>query len=248
MAEQDAAYGKVCSRAILISAAGCVRWRRWARCWPPTPPGPADAPQRFGGAGQYVPIVSWDAKTEVIKVAPIATWADDDLAEYVETTADDQPAARRGLSVHRPRSRDAQGRRPRRPSRTLGSAWPRPNAGSTCETRTSTLIMSRTVGCGVIAPTRPVRRCGSPGCCLGRQIDDRPRARSASRGIGTAGAGAGRRRGATRISPPDWGFDRASRDSTCGGSAGSPGCSPRTAWIGAGPGDRPVRGRPPWRP
>jgi phosphoadenosine phosphosulfate reductase len=30
------------------------------------------------------PLVSWDAKRQLIKVAPIATWTDDDVARYIE--------------------------------------------------------------------------------------------------------------------------------------------------------------------
>ncbi|WP_375425401.1 phosphoadenylyl-sulfate reductase [uncultured Friedmanniella sp.] len=33
------------------------------------------------------PIVSWDARRHLIKVAPIATWSDADVADYIETNA-----------------------------------------------------------------------------------------------------------------------------------------------------------------
>lgn len=31
------------------------------------------------------PIVSWDLRRKIVKIAPIATWSDDDVADYIET-------------------------------------------------------------------------------------------------------------------------------------------------------------------
>ena len=33
------------------------------------------------------PIVSWDLRRKIIKIAPIATWTDDDVADYIETNS-----------------------------------------------------------------------------------------------------------------------------------------------------------------
>jgi phosphoadenosine phosphosulfate reductase len=35
-------------------------------------------------ARSTTPVVSWDAKRQLVKVAPIATWTDDDVARYIE--------------------------------------------------------------------------------------------------------------------------------------------------------------------
>jgi phosphoadenosine phosphosulfate reductase len=41
--------------------------------------------RRQDAAGrQGVPVVQWDAKREMIKVNPLATWTDDEVADYVE--------------------------------------------------------------------------------------------------------------------------------------------------------------------
>jgi phosphoadenosine phosphosulfate reductase len=84
VAEQDAAYGKdlfarnpdqCCAmrkveplnRALQGYSAWATGLRR------------ADSPARAN-----TPIVSWDAKRHLVKVAPIARWSDDDVADYIE--------------------------------------------------------------------------------------------------------------------------------------------------------------------
>jgi len=85
VAEQDAAYGK---DLFARDPDQCCGMRKVA------PLGKALAPYSAWASGlrrsdsaarANTPIVSWDAKRKLIKVAPIATWTDDDLAEYVET-------------------------------------------------------------------------------------------------------------------------------------------------------------------
>ena len=84
VAEQDAAYGKdlfarnpdqCCAmrkveplnRALQGYSAWATGLRR------------ADSPARAN-----TPIVSWDAKRNLVKIAPIARWSDDDVADYIE--------------------------------------------------------------------------------------------------------------------------------------------------------------------
>jgi phosphoadenosine phosphosulfate reductase len=84
VAEQDAAYGKdlfarnpdqCCAmrkveplnRALQGHSAWATGLRR------------ADSPARAN-----TPIVSWDAKRHLVKIAPIARWSDDDVADYIE--------------------------------------------------------------------------------------------------------------------------------------------------------------------
>ncbi|MFL6026332.1 MAG: phosphoadenylyl-sulfate reductase [Friedmanniella sp.] len=84
VAEQDATWGKnlfatnpdqCCalrkvaplSRALEPYAAWATGLRR------------ADSPARA-----HTPVVSWDARRQIIKVAPIATWSDADVADYIE--------------------------------------------------------------------------------------------------------------------------------------------------------------------
>ena len=66
---------------MLRAAQGRARWAR--RC-SRTPPGPAGCGAADSAARANTPVVSWDAKRKLIKVAPIATWTDDDVPRYVE--------------------------------------------------------------------------------------------------------------------------------------------------------------------
>ena len=85
VAEQDAAYGKdlfarnpdqCCAlrkveplnRALQGYSAWATGLRR------------ADSPARA-----KTPVVSWDAKRHLVKIAPIARWSDEDVANYIET-------------------------------------------------------------------------------------------------------------------------------------------------------------------
>jgi len=85
VAEQDAAYGKdlfarnpdqCCAmrkveplnRALQGYSAWATGLRR------------ADSPSRAN-----TPVVSWDAKRHLVKIAPIARWSDEDVARYIET-------------------------------------------------------------------------------------------------------------------------------------------------------------------
>ena len=41
-------------------------------------------PRRLAGAGRRPRSSSWDLRRKLIKVAPIARWSDDDVADYIE--------------------------------------------------------------------------------------------------------------------------------------------------------------------
>jgi phosphoadenosine phosphosulfate reductase len=87
VAEQDAAYGKdlfarnpdqCCAlRKVQPLNAALEGYSAWA-----TGLRRADSPSRAG-----TPIVSWDAKRNLVKVAPIARWSDDDVANYIEANS-----------------------------------------------------------------------------------------------------------------------------------------------------------------
>ena len=68
------------------------------------------------------PIVSWDAGFGLVKVNPLATWTEDDIASYlVRPRPPRAPAHRSGIPLHRVRADDASGGRRRgRPCRSLG--------------------------------------------------------------------------------------------------------------------------------
>ena len=87
VAQQDAAYGKdlfarqpdqCCAlrkveplnRALEGYAAWATGLRR------------ADSPSRA-----HTPVVSWDPKRQLVKIAPIARWSDEDVARYIEDNA-----------------------------------------------------------------------------------------------------------------------------------------------------------------
>jgi len=83
-AQQDAAYGKdlfrtnpdqCCAmRKVAPLGRALAPYAAWA-----TGLRRADSASRAG-----TPVVSWDARRHLVKVAPIATWTDDDVADYIE--------------------------------------------------------------------------------------------------------------------------------------------------------------------
>jgi phosphoadenosine phosphosulfate reductase len=84
VAEQDATWGK---DLFARNPDQCCAIRKVA------PLGKALAPYDAWATGlrradsasrANTPIVSWDARRKLIKVAPIATWTDDDVARYIE--------------------------------------------------------------------------------------------------------------------------------------------------------------------
>ena len=79
------------------------------------------------------PLISFDEAFGLVKINPLAAWSDDDMQAYIdENGVLVNPAGRRGLSVDRLRAVHRQAGDGRRPAqRTLGRAWPRPNAGCT---------------------------------------------------------------------------------------------------------------------
>ncbi len=87
VAEQDAAYGRdlfardpdqCCAmRKVAPLGRALEPYAAWA-----TGLRRADSASRAG-----TPVVSWDARRHLIKIAPIATWTDDDVADYIERNA-----------------------------------------------------------------------------------------------------------------------------------------------------------------
>jgi phosphoadenosine phosphosulfate reductase len=85
VAEQDAAYGKdlfarnpdqCCAlRKVQPLNAALEGYAAWA-----TGLRRADSPARAD-----TPVVSWDAKRHLVKIAPIARWSDDDVRDYIES-------------------------------------------------------------------------------------------------------------------------------------------------------------------
>ena len=83
-AEQDAAYGKdlfrtnpdqCCAmRKVAPLGRALAPYAAWA-----TGLRRADSTSRAG-----TPVVSWDARRHLVKIAPIASWTDDDVADYIE--------------------------------------------------------------------------------------------------------------------------------------------------------------------
>ena len=84
VAEQDAAYGKDLFRT---NPDQCCGMRKVAPLGKALEPYSAwvsgvrrsDSPARAGTA-----VVSWDARRRLVKVSPIATWTDEDVAAYIE--------------------------------------------------------------------------------------------------------------------------------------------------------------------
>ncbi|MET1006274.1 MAG: phosphoadenylyl-sulfate reductase [Propionibacteriaceae bacterium] len=85
VAEQDAAYGKdlfarnpdqCCAlRKVAPLNEALSGYSAWA-----TGLRRADSPSRAN-----TPVVSWDPKRNLVKIAPIARWSDEDVANYIET-------------------------------------------------------------------------------------------------------------------------------------------------------------------
>lgn len=87
VAEQDATYGpqlfarnpdQCCAlRKVQPLNAALQGYAAWA-----TGLRRADSPSRA-----TTPVVSWDPKRNLVKVAPIARWSDDDVADYIESNS-----------------------------------------------------------------------------------------------------------------------------------------------------------------
>lgn len=84
VAEQDAAYGK---DLFARDPDQCCAMRKVAPLGRALEPYAAWATglRRADSASRAnTPVVSWDARRHLVKVAPIATWTDDDVADYIE--------------------------------------------------------------------------------------------------------------------------------------------------------------------
>ena len=128
---------RTCSPATPTSAARCARSPRWTRPCGRTRPGPAGCAGPTRKARAKTPVVSWDAKRQADQGRP-----DRDLdrrrrdADYVELNGlMINPLLEDGLRLDRLRALHRQARPAATPGPAAGPAWPRPNAGSTCERR-----------------------------------------------------------------------------------------------------------------
>ena len=84
VAEQDARYGK---DLFATNPDQCCAMRKVAplgRALEPYAAWATGLRRADSVARSSTPIVSWDARRHIIKVAPIATWTDDDVAGYIE--------------------------------------------------------------------------------------------------------------------------------------------------------------------
>jgi phosphoadenosine phosphosulfate reductase len=84
VAEQDARYGK---DLFATNPDQCCAMRKVAplgRALEPYAAWATGLRRADSVARASTPIVSWDARRHIIKVAPIATWTDDDVAGYIE--------------------------------------------------------------------------------------------------------------------------------------------------------------------
>jgi len=84
VAEQDARYGK---DLFATNPDQCCAMRKVAplsRALEPYAAWATGLRRADSAARAHTPIVSWDARRNLVKVAPIATWTDADVAAYIE--------------------------------------------------------------------------------------------------------------------------------------------------------------------
>ena len=84
VAEQDARYGR---DLFATDPDACCAMRKVAplsRALEPYAAWATGLRRTDSAARAHTPVVSWDARRHIIKVAPIATWSDADVADYIE--------------------------------------------------------------------------------------------------------------------------------------------------------------------
>jgi phosphoadenosine phosphosulfate reductase len=84
VAEQDARYGR---DLFATDPDQCCAMRKVAplsRALEPYAAWATGLRRADSAARAQTPVVSWDARRHIIKLAPIATWSDDDVADYIE--------------------------------------------------------------------------------------------------------------------------------------------------------------------
>ena len=84
VAEQDAAYGKDLFRTNPDACCGMRKVAPLGRALEPYSAWVSGVRRSDSPARATTPVVAWDAKRRLVKVSPIATWTDDDVAAYVE--------------------------------------------------------------------------------------------------------------------------------------------------------------------
>ena len=73
----------VCTRSIPTCAARFARSGRWTGRCVRTTPGPSGVRRAELASRADTPVVGWDAKRRKVKVNPLATWTDEQVAAYV---------------------------------------------------------------------------------------------------------------------------------------------------------------------
>jgi phosphoadenosine phosphosulfate reductase len=84
VAEQDAAWGKDLFARDPDQCCNLRKVQPLGRALQPYAAWASGIRRVDSAARARTPVVSWDAKRKVIRVAPIAAWTDDDLARYIE--------------------------------------------------------------------------------------------------------------------------------------------------------------------
>ena len=87
VAEQDATWGK---DLFARNPDQCCALRKVAplgRALEPYAAWATGLRRADSAARAATPVVSWDAKRKLIRIAPIATWSDEDVARYIETNS-----------------------------------------------------------------------------------------------------------------------------------------------------------------
>jgi len=87
VAEQDAAYGR---DLFATNPDQCCALRKVAplsRALEPYAAWATGLRRADSAARAQTPVVSWDARRQIVKVAPIASWSDADVADYIERNA-----------------------------------------------------------------------------------------------------------------------------------------------------------------
>jgi phosphoadenosine phosphosulfate reductase len=84
VAEQDAAYGKDLFKTDPDSCCGMRKVAPLGKALQPYAAWATGLRRADSAARAETPIVSWDARRRLIKVAPIASWTDADVDDYIE--------------------------------------------------------------------------------------------------------------------------------------------------------------------
>jgi phosphoadenosine phosphosulfate reductase len=87
VAEQDATWGKDLFARNPDQCCGLRKVAPLGRALEPYAAWATGLRRADSAARAATPVVSWDAKRKLIRIAPIATWSDEDVARYIETNS-----------------------------------------------------------------------------------------------------------------------------------------------------------------